>query len=50
MGRFKSALACLFSDIRILRLAILGSARQLLTGKKNEQASLELIRRRREWA
>ena len=49
MGTFRAFLACLFSDIRIFRLAILGSIKQLITRKKNQQASLELVRRRREW-
>ena len=49
MGKFRAFLACLFSDIRIHRLALLGSIKQLITRKKNEEASLELIRRRQEW-
>jgi len=50
MGGIRSFLACMFSEMRIIRLAILGSLMQLVTRRKNPRASLELIRRRREWS
>ena len=50
MGGLRSFLACMFSEIRIIRLALLGALVQLVTRRKNPRASLELIRRRREWS
>ena len=50
LGFFGSKLACLLIDMRVTRLALLGALQHLVTGNRNPKASLDLLRRRKEWA
>jgi hypothetical protein len=49
LGFFGSRLACLMIDCRVIGLALTGSLKHLLTGNPTPQASMNLLRRRKEW-
>jgi hypothetical protein len=50
LGFFGSKLACLMIDFRVMGLALTGSFKHLVTGNPSPQASLNLLKRRKEWA
>ena len=50
LGAIGSRVACLLIDFRVTRLAVAGWLQHLVTGKRNPKASMNLLRRRKEWA